>query len=175
MLHRTLLTRSFQVSNQLISRSYHSAMKEAIVQPDLAVNIIDSQIPVPKDDEVITKVVVSGSNPKDWKRPVTSKQAMNSGDDIAGVVHQVGRNVYEFKPGDRIAAFHQMMASGGSFAEYAVSWAHTTFHIPNDTSFEGGFYHSDPPNPIQATINSRHLVPIRAELKITVQKQPPSP
>ncbi|KAL8643970.1 MAG: hypothetical protein Q9226_008007 [Calogaya cf. arnoldii] len=65
-----------------------------------------------------------------------SKQAMNSGDDIAGVVHQVGRNVYEFKPGDRVAAFHQMMAPGGSFAEYGVSWAHTTFHIPNHTSFE---------------------------------------
>ncbi|KAL8846518.1 MAG: hypothetical protein Q9221_008394 [Calogaya cf. arnoldii] len=111
-------------------------MKEAIVQPDLQVNIVDCEIPVPKDDEVVTKVVVSGSNPKDWKRPVMSKQAMNSGDDIAGVVHQVGRNVYEFKPGDRVAAFHQMMAPGGSFAEYAVSWAHTTFHIPNHTSFE---------------------------------------
>ncbi|CAL8583398.1 hypothetical protein XPA_009022 [Xanthoria parietina] len=111
-------------------------MKEAIVQPDLKVDIVDSEIPVPKDDEVVTKVVVSGSNPKDWKRPVMSRQAMNSGDDIAGVVHQVGRNVYEFKPGDRVAAFHQMMAPGGSFAEYAVSWAHTTFHIPNHTSFE---------------------------------------
>ncbi|KAL8666954.1 MAG: hypothetical protein Q9168_007379 [Polycauliona sp. 1 TL-2023] len=111
-------------------------MKEAIVQPDLKVKIVDSEIPVPKDDEVVTKVVVSGSNPKDWKRPVMSNEAMNSGDDIAGVVHQVGRNVYEFKPGDRVAAFHQMMAPGGSFAEYAVSWAHTTFHIPNQTSFE---------------------------------------
>ncbi|KAL8968014.1 MAG: hypothetical protein Q9183_002665, partial [Haloplaca sp. 2 TL-2023] len=78
-------------------------MKEAIVQPDLTVNVVDSQIPVPKDDEVITKVVVSGSNPKDWKRPVMSNAAMNSGDDIAGVVHQVGRNVHEFKPGDRVA------------------------------------------------------------------------
>ncbi|KAL8801062.1 MAG: hypothetical protein Q9223_002911 [Gallowayella weberi] len=111
-------------------------MKEAIVQPDLKVEIIDSEIPVPKDDEVVIKVVVSGSNPKDWKRPVMSKKAMNSGDDIAGIVHQVGRNVYEFKPGDRVASFHQMMSKGGSFAEYAVSWAHTTFHIPKETSFE---------------------------------------
>ncbi|KAL8799732.1 MAG: hypothetical protein Q9182_005675 [Xanthomendoza sp. 2 TL-2023] len=114
-------------------------MKEAIVQPDLNVEIIDSEIPVPKDDEVVIKVVVSGSNPKDWKRPVMSKKAMNSGDDIAGIVHQVGRNVYEFKPGDRVASFHQMMSRGGSFAEYAVSWAHTTFHIPKETSFEGWF------------------------------------
>ncbi|KAL8729297.1 MAG: hypothetical protein Q9166_004794 [cf. Caloplaca sp. 2 TL-2023] len=111
-------------------------MKEAIVHPDLKVDIVDSEIPVPKDDEVVIKVVVSGSNPKDWKFPVMSKEAINSGDDIAGVVHQVGRNVYEFKPGDRVAAFHQIMAPGGSFAEYAVSWAHTAFHIPNHTSFE---------------------------------------
>lgn len=111
-------------------------MKEAIVQPDLEVNIVDSQIPVPRDDEIVIKVVVSGSNPKDWKRPVGMKTALNSGDDIAGIVHQVGRNVNEFKTGDRVAAFHEMGAPGGSFAEYAVSWAHTTFHIPEKTSFE---------------------------------------
>ncbi|KAL8645286.1 MAG: hypothetical protein Q9210_006794 [Variospora velana] len=111
-------------------------MKEAIVQPDLKVDIVDSPIPVPKDNEVVIKVVVSGSNPKDWKRPVMSNVTMNSGDDIAGVVHQVGRNVHEFKPGDRVAAFHKMMAPGGSFAEYAISPAYTTFHIPNQTSFE---------------------------------------
>ncbi|KAL8736949.1 MAG: hypothetical protein Q9181_002175 [Wetmoreana brouardii] len=38
-------------------------MKEAIVQPDLEVDIVDSPIPVPKDDEVVTKVVVSASIP----------------------------------------------------------------------------------------------------------------
>lgn len=78
-------------------------MKEAIVQPNLNVDIVDSPIPVPKDNEVVIKVVVSGSNPKDWKRPVMLNVTMNSGDDIAGVVHQVGRNVHEFKPGDRVA------------------------------------------------------------------------
>jgi NADPH:quinone reductase-like Zn-dependent oxidoreductase len=29
-----------------------------------------------------------------------------------------------------------MMTPGGSFAEYAVGWAHTTFHIPSTVSFE---------------------------------------
>jgi len=29
-----------------------------------------------------------------------------------------------------------MMTPGGSFAEYAVGWAHTTFHIPKNISFE---------------------------------------
>jgi len=60
----------------------------------------------------------------------------NSGDDIAGTVHSVGKSVYEFQPGDRVASFHEMMTPGGSFAEYAVGWAHTTFHIPANVSFE---------------------------------------
>jgi NADPH:quinone reductase len=60
----------------------------------------------------------------------------NEGDDIAGLVHKVGSNVTEFHPGDRVAAFHVMRAPGGSFTEYALSPAHTTFHIPKQISFE---------------------------------------
>ena len=101
------------------------------------VEIKDSPIPVPGPDQVVTKVVVSGSNPKDWKRPQSVTEGVNQGDDIAGVVHAVSSNVVEFKEGDRVAAFHQMMAPGGSYAEYAVSFDHCTFHIPKKTSFEG--------------------------------------
>lgn len=60
----------------------------------------------------------------------------NQGDDISGIVHEVGENVVEFKKGDRVAAFHEMMMPGGSYAEYAVSWKHTTFFLPKDISFE---------------------------------------
>lgn len=112
-------------------------MKEAIVSPGTEVRIVDSPIPIPEPDQVVTKVVVSGSNPKDWKVPEWSGSSSNTGDDIAGVVHSVGSNVYEFKPGDRVAAFHEMRAPGGSYAEYAVSWDHATFHIPKKTTFEG--------------------------------------
>jgi NADPH:quinone reductase-like Zn-dependent oxidoreductase len=41
-------------------------MKEAIVKQDLSVDIIDSPIPEPGEGQVVIKVVVSGSNPKDW-------------------------------------------------------------------------------------------------------------
>lgn len=61
----------------------------------------------------------------------------NQGDDISGIVHEVGERVSEFKPGDRVAAFHEMQQPGGSYAEYALSWAHTTIHLPEKTSFEG--------------------------------------
>lgn len=62
--------------------------------------------------------------------------AANSGDDIAGIVHSVGSGVWEFKPGDRVASFHEMMSPHGSFAEYAVGWSWSTFHIPSKLSFE---------------------------------------
>jgi NADPH:quinone reductase len=48
----------------------------------------------------------------------------------------VGAGVTEFKPGDRVAAFHHMLKPGGSYAEYALSEAHCTFHIPESTTFE---------------------------------------
>jgi NADPH2:quinone reductase len=45
-------------------------MKEAIVQPSIeTVEIIESPMPAPKDDEIVVKVVVAGTNPKDWKMP----------------------------------------------------------------------------------------------------------
>ena len=39
--------------------------------------------------------------------------------------------------GDRVAAFHEMGGPGGGYAEYALAWAYTTFHLPTQTSFEG--------------------------------------
>ncbi|KAI1167080.1 GroES-like protein [Nemania serpens] len=111
-------------------------MKEVLVSKGPKVQIVDSPIPKPGPDQVVIKVVVSGSNPKDWKRPQWGDTTDNQGDDIAGVVHEVGENVFEFKPGDRVAAFHEMGTPGGSYAEYALAWQHTTFHIPKQTTFE---------------------------------------
>ncbi|KAH7066376.1 chaperonin 10-like protein [Paraphoma chrysanthemicola] len=112
-------------------------MKEASVAKGPKVTINDIPIPEPKPHQVIIQVVVSGSNPKDWKIPqLVPDYNANSGDDIAGIVHSVGADVWEFKPGDRVASFHEMVTPGGSFAEYAVGWDYTTFHIPHNISFE---------------------------------------
>jgi len=64
------------------------------------------------------------------------KKPHNSGDDIAGVIEAVGDNVTEFKKGDRVAAFHEMVQPHGSFAECAIAWAFSTFHLPKETTFE---------------------------------------
>lgn len=71
------------------------------------------------------------------KLPEWLDKAGNQGDDIAGVVEGVGENVTEFKKGDRVMAFHEMTTPGGSYAEFAIAWQHTTAHLPNAVSFEG--------------------------------------
>ncbi|KAI1747075.1 GroES-like protein [Xylaria castorea] len=111
--------------------------KQVIVQPSIdAVEIIDTPIPVPDDKEVVIKVAIAGSNPKDWKYPLWKNWPHNSGDDIAGIVHSVGKGVYEFKPGDRVAALHRAGKENGSYAEYSVAPDWTTFHIPEHVTFE---------------------------------------
>ncbi|KAM5352742.1 hypothetical protein ACJ41O_005464 [Fusarium nematophilum] len=111
-------------------------MKEALITPDIQVQIHEVPIPTPKAGQVLVKVAVSGTNPKDWKVPsLFFKRPFNSGDDIAGIVEAVGDGVSEFKPGDRVAALHQIGTPCGSFAEYAIAPASTTFHIPDHISF----------------------------------------
>lgn len=89
----------------------YDIMKEIINLPGPTALLRDAPIPSPNADQVLIKVVVSGSNPKDWKVPEVAKNAdsplfaryahvrdgVNQGDDIAGVVEAVGKNVVEFK------------------------------------------------------------------------------
>lgn len=41
-------------------------MKEALIGPGPTVTLGDVPIPVPEPDQVLIRVVVSGTNPKDW-------------------------------------------------------------------------------------------------------------
>ncbi|KAF6809142.1 putative quinone oxidoreductase [Colletotrichum sojae] len=111
-------------------------MKEAIVHPDVSVEIKDSPVPEPGPGQLLIKVLVSGTNPKDWKLPSWVNKPQNTGDDVAGLVEKVGDQVYEFAQGDRVAGFHVIMTEHGSFAEYAIVPASTAFHIPKNVSFE---------------------------------------
>lgn len=61
---------------------------------------------------------------------------VNQGDDCAGHIQTVGKNVLNFKPGDRVASFHRVAEPGGTYAEFAIVPSWTTFHIPDDVSFE---------------------------------------
>lgn len=101
----------------------------------LEVQLQELPIPSPSAHEVLIRVVVAGTNPKDWKRAKTASGS-NTGDDVAGYVEAVGSDVSEFKAGDRVGAFHEMGTPYGAFAEYSVAREKTTFHLPKTTSFE---------------------------------------
>ena len=111
-------------------------MLEAIVHPDLFVEVKDSPVPTFAPYQVLIKVSVAGINPRDWKAPAFSGRSFNCGADIAGTVAAVGEDVLEFKVGDRVAAFHQLYTTGAAFAEFALAPSCTTFHLPKTTSFE---------------------------------------
>lgn len=73
-------------------------MYDTLIHAGPVAEVIESPIPSPKPGQIIIKVVVSGSNPKDWKLPEWSDAPdINQGDDIAGIVHEVGAGVTEFK------------------------------------------------------------------------------
>ena len=96
-------------------------------------------IPTPNPNEVCIKVVATSSNPKDWQFPdIFPERRANEGDDIAGIVHAVGAEVREFRPGDRVAGFHRMGEEHGSYAEYAITPEVSTFHLSSNISFEAG-------------------------------------
>lgn len=63
---------------------------------------------------------------------------MNAGDDVTGIVEAVGRDVFEYKAGDRVAGFHRMGQPAGTYAEHTVVPAGTTFPLPPNISFEAG-------------------------------------
>lgn len=86
-------------------------MKDIINLPGPTVKIIESPVPEPKANQVLIKVIVAGSNPKDWKSPEWAqnyegpfaemmkkiKHGINQGDDLAGVIEKVGPGVLDFK------------------------------------------------------------------------------
>ncbi len=76
----------------------------------------------------------------DWDHLTSRNISANSGDGVAGTIYDVGENLKrsgEFYVGDRMAAFHPMFSPAGAYAEYALAPQHTTFQIPDQTSFEG--------------------------------------
>ncbi|KAJ5152648.1 uncharacterized protein N7482_009126 [Penicillium canariense] len=112
-------------------------MKERFVDNALTVTVRDTEIPAPQPGQLLIRVVVSGTNPKDWKLPHWYPDVvLNQGDDPAGYIEAVGEGVLGFRKGDRVAGFHQILTPHGSYAEYAIAWAHTTFHVPENISLE---------------------------------------
>ena len=96
--------------------------------------------PEPADDEVLVRVVCSGTNPVDAKLRQNAAWAgleppLVLGYDVSGVVEAVGRKVTDFKPGDEVYYTPEIFGNTlGSYAEYNVAPASIIAHKPHNLS-----------------------------------------
>ncbi|KAL8906559.1 MAG: hypothetical protein Q9207_001943 [Kuettlingeria erythrocarpa] len=110
-------------------------MQEVVVHEGPRIAFAESPIPRPGPDQIVIKVDVAGCNPKDYKT-YWFPEPLNQGNDVAGYVHEVGSKVVEFKAGDAVFALHELGTKHGTHADYCVTWAYTTAHLPKGFSNE---------------------------------------
>ncbi len=99
--------------------------------------LTDIFTPTPKQDEVLVKNKAIGVNFVDTQHRVGSPYPVSlpliPGIEAAGVVASLGKNVKEFKVGDRVAYAGYM---GGNYAQYTVVPETKLVPIPVKVSFE---------------------------------------
>lgn len=99
--------------------------------------------PAPKDDEVLIRIRAASVNPLDWhymrgtplfmrigtglRKPKVSRLGV----DVAGQIDAVGRNVTQFKPGDKVFG-----ACKGAFAEFTCASESRIVGMPANETFE---------------------------------------
>jgi NADPH:quinone reductase-like Zn-dependent oxidoreductase len=98
--------------------------------------------PVASDDEVVVQVKAIGVNYADCVIRMgfyaSAKEfvgwPITPGFDFSGIVQQVGNNVKDFKPGERVFGISRFNA----YATHVVVPAYQIFHLPEFRSFEEG-------------------------------------
>lgn len=108
------------------------------------INVTINDIPVPKinDNEVLVRVKAAAVNPleiliitgsvkliQDYKMPLTL------GNEVSGIIEEVGKSVAKFKKGDKIYA-RLPIDKIGAFAEYVAVNADAISHMPNNLDFK---------------------------------------
>lgn len=108
------------------------------------INVMINDIPIPKisDDEVLVRVKAAAVNPleililtgsvkliKDYNMPLTL------GNELSGVIQEVGKNVTKFKKGDKIYS-RLPISKIGAFAEYVAVNAKAISHMPKNLDFK---------------------------------------
>lgn len=117
--------------------------QEAYGTPEV-LELREVAVPELEDHQVLIEVYASSVNAAEWHlttgTPYLVKLSMGitkpknpiPGSDVAGVVEVVGKNVTEYKPGDRV--FGEI--AGGTWAQYAVGTEKRLAHLPEGVSFE---------------------------------------
>ena len=113
--------------------------------PPEVLRLREVEIPVPKEDQVLVRVHAASVNYFDWQilggeslfLRLTTGGLLRPrhrilGDDMAGRVEAVGRNVKQFQPGDEVFGF----SNSGAFAEYRCATEDWLVPKPGSISFE---------------------------------------
>ena len=99
--------------------------------------LVDVPVPTPKPNEALIEIKASGVNfidvyLREGRYP--AQLPFINGQEAAGIVKEVGSEVSDLKPGDRVA----YTSSVGSYAEFAAVPAARLVKIPDELSFEQG-------------------------------------
>ena len=97
----------------------------------------DVEKPMPKDDEVLIRIVAVSANAADYrsmKMGLIPKKRI-FGADVAGIVESAGKNIIRFRIGDEVMGDLAGYSFGG-FAEYAVAPEKLLIRKPVKLSFE---------------------------------------
>ncbi|ESO92758.1 hypothetical protein LOTGIDRAFT_232898 [Lottia gigantea] len=100
----------------------------------------DTPIPTVSDSEVLIKVKAAGVNPVDTYIRQGTYGALPTlpytpGQDVAGIVEKVGKDVNDFKVGDRVFTVRTV---SGAYAEYATAISQYIGRLGDKLSFEEG-------------------------------------
>ncbi len=104
--------------------------------------LVDLATPKVGPGEVLIRAERASVNPVDWKLMSGALDAMMNtffpvipGWDVFGVVEQVGPDVPEFSPGDRVASYARKdFVQGGTYAEYVSVPSTSVAHVPEAVS-----------------------------------------
>ena len=115
-------------------------MKAVVIDEFGGVDVLkvgEVEKPTPKDDEVLVKVIATSINRPDLVQrqgnyPPPPGDSEILGLEVAGTVAAVGRDVSNWKIGDRVMG----LVGGGGYAEYAVAYSNHLMPIPESMSFE---------------------------------------
>jgi NADPH:quinone reductase-like Zn-dependent oxidoreductase len=88
--------------------------------------IVESEKPIPKEDQILIQVFATSINPIDWKQRkgnhkliLGSKFPIILGYDVCGEIVEIGSNVNKFKSGDTVYGVLDNKY-GGALAEFAI-------------------------------------------------------
>ena len=107
-------------------------------------HLAEVEKPIVKDDHILISIQANSVNPADWHilrgKPLFARFTFGlfkpthkiPGVDFAGIVEQTGKNVTDFKVGDRV--FGETLA-GGAFAAFASIPANVCAVMPKEISF----------------------------------------